>query len=132
VGNSSVSESDSDSNSDCDSDSDSMMCIDTSQGAYAMQMAGKHARTRHDTYSMGDSDTWRASEAAAIDQLFRTARMTSEDVDSGPTTNAPNRLKNPAQQLRVCARLTIYHTHTHVIDSMAAAMCSHMLACRNT
>jgi len=30
--------------------------------------------------------------------------------------------------LRVCARSTIYHTHTHVIDSTAAAMCSH----RNT
>jgi len=109
-----------------------MMCIDTSPGAYAVQMAGKHARTlRHDTYSMSVFDTWRASEAADIDRPFRTARMTSEDVDAGPTANAPNRLKHPTQQLRVCARSTIYHTHT-VIDSTAAAMCSHMLACRNT
>mmetsp|Transcript_90007 Transcript_90007/g.131734 ORF Transcript_90007/g.131734 Transcript_90007/m.131734 type:complete len:132 (-) Transcript_90007:199-594(-) len=92
--------------------SDSMMYIDTSPGAYAMQMAGKHARTRHGTYSMGVFDTWRASDAADIDRPFRTARMTSEDVDAGPTTNAPNRLKHPAQQLRVCARSTIYHTHT--------------------
>jgi len=109
-----------------------MMCIDTGPGAYAIQVAGKHARTRHGTYSMGVLDTWRASEAAAIDQPFRTARMTSEYVDAGPTTNAPNRLKHPVQQLRVCARSTIYHTHTHVIDSTAAAMCYHMLACRNT
>jgi len=29
-----------------------MMCIDTSPGAYAMQVAVKHARTRHGTYSM--------------------------------------------------------------------------------
>ena len=108
-----------------------MMCIDTSPGAYAMQMADKHARTRRGTYTMGVFDTWRASEAADIDRPFRTARITSEDVDAGPTTNAPNRLKHPAQQLRVCARSTIYHTHT-VIDSTAAAMCSHMLACRKT
>jgi len=98
--------------SDRDRDSDSMMCKDTSPGPYAMQMAGKHARARHGTYSMGVFDTWRASEAADIDLLFRTARMTSEDVDAGPTTNAPNRLKHPEQQLRVCARSTIYHTHT--------------------
>jgi len=97
-----------------------------------MQMAVKHALTRNGTYSMGVLDTWRASEATAINSPFRTARMTSEDVDSGPTTNAPNCLKHPAQQLSVCARSTIYHTHTHVIDSTAAAMCSHMLACRNT
>jgi len=93
-----------------------MMCIDTSPGAYAMQMAGKDARTRHGTYTMGVFDTWRASEAADIDLPFRTARMTSEDVDAGRTTNPPNRLKHHAQQLRVCARSTIYHTHT-VIDS---------------
>ena len=43
-----------------------MMCIDTSPGAYAMQMAGKDARTRHGTYTMGVFDTWRASEAADI------------------------------------------------------------------
>ena len=109
-----------------------MMCIDTSPGAYAMQVAGKHACTRHDTYSMGVLGTWRASEATAINQPFRTAHMTLEDVDAGVTTNTPNHLKYPAQQLRVCARSTIYHTHTHVIDRTAAAMCSHMLACRNT
>ena len=57
MGNSSVIESHSDSNSDHDSDSDRMMCIDTSPGAYAMQMAGKHARTRLGTYSMGVFDT---------------------------------------------------------------------------
>jgi len=73
-----------------------MMCIDTSPGEYAMQMAGKNARTRHGTYRMGVFDTWRASEPAAIDQPFRTPRMTSEDVDAGPTTNAPNHLKHPA------------------------------------
>ena len=89
-----------------------MMYIDTSPGAYAMQMAGKHTRTRHGTYSMGVFDTWRASEDADIDQSFWTARMTSEDVDAGSTTNAPNCLKHPVQQLRVCARSTIYHTHT--------------------
>ena len=131
MGNNSVSESHSDSNSDRDSDSDSMMRIDTSPDAYAVQMAGKHARTRHVTYSMSVFDTWRASEAADINRPFRTARMTSEDVDAGTTTNAPNRLKHPAQQLRVCVLYYIPYTHT-VIDSTAAAMCSHTLACRNT
>ena len=76
-----------------------MMCIDTSPGAYAMQMAGKHARTRHGTYSMGVFDTWRASEATDINWPFRTALMTSEDVDAGPTTNAPNYLKHPAVKI---------------------------------
>jgi len=102
--------------SDRNRDSDSMMCIDMSPGAYAMQMAGKYTRKRHGTYSMGLFDTWRASEAADINRPFRTARMTSEDVDAachaGQTKNVPNHLKHPAQQLRVCARSTIYHTHT--------------------
>ena len=53
-----------------------MMCIDTSPGAYVMQMAGKHARTRHGTYSMGVFDTWRASEGADINRPFTTARVT--------------------------------------------------------
>ena len=63
---------------------------------------------------------------------LRTMCMTSEDVDTGPNTNAPNRLKHPAQQSRVCARSTIYHIHTQITDSTAAVMCSLMLACRNT
>ena len=46
-----------------------MICINTSPGAYAIQMTGKHARTRHGTYSMGVFDTWRASDAADIDRL---------------------------------------------------------------
>jgi len=36
-----------------------MICIDMSPGAYAIKMAGKHARTRHGTYSMGVFDKWR-------------------------------------------------------------------------
>jgi len=38
--------------------------------------AGKYARTRHGTYSMGVFDTWRASEATNINLTFRTTRMT--------------------------------------------------------
>ena len=59
------------------------------------------------------------------------SRVTLEDVDTGLTTNVPNRLKYPAQQSRVCAYLTTYHIHTHIIDSTAAAMCCLMLTCRN-
>ena len=66
-----------------------MMCIDTSPGAYRMQMAGKHARTRHGTYSMGVFDTWRASEAADIDLPFRTAHMTLKTWTQGRPRTLP-------------------------------------------
>jgi len=89
-----------------------------------MQIAAKHARIRHGTYSMGVLDTWRANEATALDRPLRTTCMTSEDMDTGPNTN----LKHPAQQSRLCARSTIYHTHTQITDSTAAVMCSLMLA----
>ena len=35
-----------------------------------MQIAAKHACIRHGTYSMGVLDTWRASEATAVDMPF--------------------------------------------------------------
>jgi len=35
-----------------------------------MQMAAKHARIAHGTYSMDVLDTWRASEATAVDRPF--------------------------------------------------------------
>ena len=45
---------------------------------------------RHHTRDRSFLDKARASDAVDIDRPFRTARMTSEDVDEGPTTNAPN------------------------------------------
>ena len=110
-----------------------MMCIRYEpRQLYAIHMAAKQARTRHGTYSMGALETWRAVRPQPSTIHPRTTCMTSEDVDTRLTTNGPNHLKHPAQQLHVCAYSTIYHTHTQITDSTVSAMCCFMLACKKT